>query len=89
MDLARTIRHVESFRVPRPRPPYNNDIMRWGEKITVRVHILYPHNSQCLPTARFGRVIELVAVYYYIIFAKKREGRLWPPYAVFHCCLVI
>lgn len=32
MDLARTIRHVESFRVPRPRPPYNNDIMRWGEK---------------------------------------------------------
>lgn len=53
--------------------------MRWGEENnTVRVHILYRYSSQCLPSARFGRVMELVTVYYYIIFsAKKRGGSLW------------
>jgi len=67
-----TLGHVESFL----RPPYNNDIMRWGEKYkSPRSYFISPQLAMFTVVARFGRVIELAAVYYLIIFSPKNaEG---------------
>lgn len=73
MDLARTIGHVESFRVPRPL--YNNDIMRWGEKNnSPRSYFIFPQLAMF--TIGTFRACNRISRYVLLYFRQKTRRAL-------------